>query len=106
MEAASATTGRRSACTRSVEDVQQRLAEDVVVVAASEAPDGAAARVGAAQPGEVGGERAADDCAGLWHVAGERQPGVERPQQPHRDVEHLREAPRRRERHQQVEPHR
>ncbi|VAH53197.1 hypothetical protein VPH35_032156 [Triticum aestivum] len=87
----------------SVRGVDERLAVQLVVVIV--AAYGAAAGVRAAQPGDVGGERAADDDADLRQVARERQPEVERPQQRRRDLEHLHETLGRHER-QQVDRHR
>ncbi|KAM3371074.1 hypothetical protein ACQJBY_018446 [Aegilops geniculata] len=83
--------------------VDERLAVELVIVVV--AASGAAAGVRAAQPGDVGGERAADDDADLRQVARERQPEVERPQQRRRDLEDLHEALGRHER-QQVDRHR
>jgi hypothetical protein len=88
----------------SVGDAEERVADVLVHVvgpAAAVAPDGATP-VGAAQPGGVGHERAVEDGARLRQVPRGRQPEVE-PRR--REVQHLQEPPRRRDR-QQVEPHR
>jgi hypothetical protein len=62
-------------------------------------------RIQIAQAGGVRRQRAVEGGAGLGQVARGRQPEVERPQQRRRDLEHLQEPPRRRDR-KQVEPHR